>query len=352
MTTIEAPTLLIPNADVAELASKILCGVASEFELRTAKLDEVLAIKRDTGAIHYRALTGRVTKDAKKGERTRRYVASAESRDRMGDVIRVGGWTFDDFAKNPVACWGHETEKHPIGTVSDWSKGRVGDIRVLKESITYFGSDVNPIAEQTLRVVDAMVALDLQPAVSVGFLPIKARMPTEDEVKLYGMPGWGIFYEEQSQLELSNVTVPAHPGALYARALEGLVKTGQVTREVADAVLATSERRQRVFALGAPEVDDEPAKPDTNAEVLAELKALRAENAQIRAENAAVYGSCQRLLERAESRASSDSGAQPAVDRQEPDGTVENGERRMVLSQAGSAELVGRLAKGLTAGLS
>lgn len=351
MTTVEAPTLLIRNADVAELASRILCGAATEFELQRAKPDEVFAIKSDTGAVHYRALPSPVTKDAKKGDRTRRYCASAESVDRMGDVIRVAGWRFEQFAENPVACWGHFTEKHAIGTVSDWTKGRAGDVRVLKESITYFDAETSPEAEKTLRVVDAMAALGLRPAVSVGFLPVKARPATDEEAKAFGMPPWGIFYEEQHQLELSNVTVPAHPDALLARAMDSLVRSGKVQREIADEVLAGAARRQRVFALGGLDDERDESDLDEVAELRAQVDALSKRIDGIEAENRTVYASCREAIAAAESRASSGSGIQREPARREPDGTAEIGERRIVLSQASSAELVGRLVDGLTASL-
>lgn len=326
--SVEAPTLLLRNADVAELASRILCGVATARELERASVEEVLAIKRDTGAIHYRALTSPVTKDAKKGDRTRRFIASAESADRMGDVIRVAGWRFENFAKNPVACWGHATEKHPIGTVSDWTKGRAGDVRVLKESITYFDADVSAEAEQTMRIVDAMSALGLQPAVSVGFLPLKARMPTEDEARQYGMPGWGVMFEEQDQLELSNVTVPAHPDALLARAMEGLVKSGQVQREVADQVLASAGRyERRVFALGGVE----ESESDPVAELRAQVETLTARISEIEAENRSVYASCQEAIAQAKSGQSNEVDIVRRLERlEQPDGTTGSDARRIV----------------------
>lgn len=331
-----APNLQLRNADLAELASRILCGVASPEEIERAKPADVLAIKSDTGAIHYRAHLGGLVKGApKSGDRTRRYVASAESPDRMGDVILVAGWRFENFAKNPVAHWGHDTSGHPIGTVSDWSKGRSGDLKVLKESITYFPADASPLAEATLRIVDAMAEAGVQPAVSVGFLPIKVHMPDDDERKARGMPGYGVVFEQQEQLELSNVSVPAHPDALLVKAIDGLVARGQVARAVADELLAASGSfRQRVYALGGIEREApmEPVAEGPIEALAAKVASLEAEQASLRAELASVYGTCQELRALADSGQSVVADIQSRLGRLEPDGAAVADEQRSVRS--------------------
>ncbi|HRI06293.1 MAG TPA: hypothetical protein PKW35_00680 [Nannocystaceae bacterium] len=360
----EAPTLLIRDSELAELASRILCGVASVHELERAKLEDVRAIKSDTGAIHYRAHLGGLVKAGGKADgRTRRYIASAESPDRMGDVISVAGWRFGNFAKNPVAHWGHDTSAHPIGTVSDWTKGRVGDLKVLKESITYFGADVNPLSEATMRVVDAMAEAGVQPAVSVGFLPIKAHMPDEEERKARGMPSYGVLFLEQDQLELSNVSVPAHPDALLVKAIDGLVSAGKVARSVADELLAQSGSwRQRVYSLGGieREAPDEPAEeperkePDQIAELAAKVAALEAETAKLRADLASVYGSCAALQEQADSGRKVVADIVRRLDRPEQPGESAGlDERRIVQPPAGdSADFIGQVLERLASNLS
>jgi hypothetical protein len=352
--TTEAPTLLIRDADLAELASRILCGVASVHELERAKIEDVRAIKGDTGAIHYRAHLGGLIKAAGKADgRTRRYIASAESPDRMGDVITVAGWRFSNFEKNPVAHWGHDTSAHPIGTVSDWTKGRIGDLKVLKESITYFAADVNPLSEATMRVVDAMAEAGVQPAVSVGFLPIKAHMPDEDERKARGMPGYGVLFLEQEQLELSNVSVPAHPSALMVKAIDGLVAAGKVARSVADELLAQSGAwRQRVYSLGGIEREEpveevepveEPVQPaaDPLAELAAKVAALETETASLRTELASVYGSCAALQAQADSGRLVEADIVRRLARLEPDGSAAIETRRIVQPTSDTAALLG-----------
>ena len=254
--------ILTKNSDVQRLAARILCGVATLEELSAAKSEDVFAIKTDTSAIHVRGFAAPVIK-ADETSRTRRFVASDETADRMGDVIRVAGWKFTEFEKNPVALWGHNSDDFPIGRVHDWSQEKQTGRPVLMESITYFSESANPMSEAVLRMIDEGGLR----AVSVGFVPTRAYKPkNEAERKELGLGPYGVLYEEQQQLELSNCSIPANPNALLsksakkkdpiAKALEDLVKAGKLTRTMADELLqrvAGSVPERRTFALGAVE---------------------------------------------------------------------------------------------------
>ena len=254
--------ILTKNSDVQQLAARILCGVATLEELSSAKSEDVFAIKTDTSAIHVRGFAAPVIK-ADETSRTRRFVASDETADRMGDVIRVAGWKFTEFEKNPVALWGHNSDDFPIGRVHDWSQEKQAGRPVLMESITYFSESANPMSEAVLRMIDEGGLR----AVSVGFVPTRAYKPkNEAERKELGLGPYGVLYEEQQQLELSNCSIPANPNALLsksakkkdpiAKALEDLVKAGKLTRTMADELLqrvAGSVPERRTFALGSVE---------------------------------------------------------------------------------------------------
>ena len=49
--------------------------------------------------------------------RTMRFVASDESVDRYGDIIRASGWQLDNFRKNPVLLFAHNSRQPPVGQV-------------------------------------------------------------------------------------------------------------------------------------------------------------------------------------------------------------------------------------------
>lgn len=252
--------ILINNSEVQQLAARILNGIATDAELKAAKVEDIYAIKTDTSAIHVRGIVAPVTK-MDDGSRTRRFIASDETQDRMGDVIRVKGWKFNQFAKNPVALWGHDSDGFPIGKVHDWNQEMAEGRPVLMESITYFSEQANPVSEAVLRMIDEGGLR----AVSVGFVPTRAYKPkNETERKELNLGPYGVLYEEQQQLELSNCTIPANPNALLQKgtgdpvssAMDDMVKRGKIGRALADELLRSVARIQparRTFALGAVE---------------------------------------------------------------------------------------------------
>jgi hypothetical protein len=60
---------------------------------------------------------GAVIKAVDSNARTMRFVASDESVDRYGDIIRVSGWQLDNFRKNPVLLFAHDSRQPPVGQV-------------------------------------------------------------------------------------------------------------------------------------------------------------------------------------------------------------------------------------------
>ena len=256
--------ILIKNSEIQQLAARILSGVASTDEMSTAKLDDIYAIKTDTSAIHIRGAAAPVIK-AGDGSRTRRFIASDETQDRMGDVIRVRGWKFDEFKKNPVALWGHDSDGFPIGKVHDWTQENDSGRPVLRESITYLSAEANPVGDAVLRMIDEGALC----AVSVGFVPVRAYKPkNEAERKELGLGAYGVLYEEQQQLELSNCSIPANPNALLSKgagdpivaAMDDMVKRGKLGRALADELLRSVAKivpARRTFALGAVEKIDQ-----------------------------------------------------------------------------------------------
>jgi hypothetical protein len=239
--------VLVKDEDVARLARKILTGMATGEDLRAAKPEDVRAIKCDTGEVHYRAVAAKALKVKGEGsERRRKFVASKESRDRMGDVIKVSGWDFKPFRENPQALWAHQDRGLPIGLVTDIEKGEHRGIPTLWETIDYHSAELNPQAEAIFRLVEAGAIR----AVSVGFLPTKTVWPQSTEERdAMDLGPFGVCYEKQEQLELSNCTVPAHSAALASKmvrkALVDLVDEGKLAKDVAGAMLEDIARLRK-----------------------------------------------------------------------------------------------------------
>lgn len=236
--------LLIRKPEIAALAKRIFSGLATDGDLERANIEDVRAIKCDTGTVHYRAMADTVELKAVGAERSKRYIASDETVDRMGDIIRVKGWDLRNFLKNPQALWAHNSRALPIGRVTEHEKGEHKGAPALLETITYLEEGISEAAEAVWKLVNAGIIK----AVSVGFLPQKTVWPeTPEERNELGLGPYGVLFEKQEQLELSNCTIPANPSCLATRsvktALREMVDAGQITESVARQLVELGEKR-------------------------------------------------------------------------------------------------------------
>lgn len=123
------------------------------------------------------------------------FVLSDESVDRMGDVIRAGGWDLSSFKSNPIALFGHSHEN----IIGVWENVRVegkkllGTLKLAKPGTSTFIDTIRSLIEQHIIK-----------AVSVGFQPVEAS-PRK---------GGGYDFVKASLHEVSVVAVPANPNAL------------------------------------------------------------------------------------------------------------------------------------------
>jgi len=136
------------------------------------------------------------------GEREITIVASDESVDRYGDIIRVSGWDLSNYAKNPVLLFGHNSSQPPIGNAKVYKEGKklMAKAKFLPEGVWDF-------ADTVWRIVKAGALR----ASSVGFMPTVEPNVIRDE-KNDRVTGYE--YVGQELLELSIVPVPANPQAL------------------------------------------------------------------------------------------------------------------------------------------
>jgi len=129
------------------------------------------------------------------------FVASEETEDRLGDVISADGWALEAFKQNPVFMWAHDHTIAPLGTVPKvWVEG--------KQLLNMVAWDE---ADELARFIKGKYERRVLRAESVGFRPTQF----EDN----GKTG-GIHFMKQELLEISGVSIPAHPKAL-AKAMGG-----------------------------------------------------------------------------------------------------------------------------------
>lgn len=130
------------------------------------------------------------------------FVASDESTDRMGDVIRVSGWELANYKRNPIVLFQHKSDS-PVGfSTKVWIEGKA-----LMAQIKLAAEGTSPFID-TLR---KLLSQQIIKAVSVGFAPTKQpnyiRDKTNDQVI-------GLEFVGQELLEISLVSVPANANAL------------------------------------------------------------------------------------------------------------------------------------------
>ena len=143
-----------------------------------------------------------IEKATSDGSRRVRFVASDETVDRYGDIIRASGWQLENFRKNPVLLFGHQSGQLPVGKVDPIA---VEGTRLIAHA-EFTPEGMSGFAD----TVWAMVDQGFVQAASVGFLPLATPNPIFDADKHLT----GFEFIAQELLELSIVTVPANPNAL------------------------------------------------------------------------------------------------------------------------------------------
>ena len=170
------------------------------------------------------------------GERTLTYIASDETPDRMGDVIKVEGWNLTTYKRNPVILWGHDTSNvPPIGRATNVRRSVMEDGKpALLASVEFAPPEAHEFADTIYQLSKG----GFLNAVSVGFMPLEAEEATEKEKADLGMPPYGVIYSSADLLEISVVSVPANPSALVTGA-KSLAAAGLVGDRTVDRFLKT-----------------------------------------------------------------------------------------------------------------
>lgn len=162
------------------------------------------------------AVVPRVLSEA---EGTIEFVASDETLDCYGEIVRVNGWRFTRFAKNAPFVNSHDYGdiRNLLGQVTDWrvEKGQ------LIETVKYIREEGSLGAMAFKLVRDGFLR-----AVSVGFVPVRmaskwdgdqsAFLGQISELKLDSLTAAKLraVYLEQEQIELSQCVIGANPNAL------------------------------------------------------------------------------------------------------------------------------------------
>lgn len=209
------------------------------------------------------------------GEDTLGFVASDETVDRYGDIVRASGWVLDSFKKNPVVLLFHKYNSLPVG--------QAPDIEVRGTQLVapvQFARNESPEADIAFRLVRG----NFLRGMSVGFDYLSREEDLEQ------CPGW--IYTKQELWEISLTPVPANPNAVR-RAVQGEV----ISEQEADLWLEQMEKAlplprieaiekqlqellQKISDNPSPDPDQAKELADQVAELQARLKALEQGQAQ------------------------------------------------------------------------
>lgn len=139
-------------------------------------------------------------------ERTVIGVISSSAIDRDKEVLLPKGVKLENYLKNPVVLWAHKSDQLPIGKTL-W-------LRVFKDSIKAKVKFANTAMANDVFNLFRGGFLN---AFSVGFLPLKGRQPTPDDIKSNpALADARYIYDEWELLEFSPVPVPSNPTALVS----------------------------------------------------------------------------------------------------------------------------------------
>jgi HK97 family phage prohead protease/HK97 family phage major capsid protein len=142
------------------------------------------------------------------------FILSDATPDRMGDIITVESWDFDNFSRNPVALFNHKSD-FPIGT---WTNIRRKD-KALRGSLVLAPRGISPRLDEVRGLVEAGILR----AVSVGFKGIERKPRTETK---------GYVFTKSELVEVSLVSIPANPNAL------AVAKSLNISEEIRTMVFA------------------------------------------------------------------------------------------------------------------
>jgi HK97 family phage prohead protease len=137
-----------------------------------------------------------------------RFVISTGAVDRDRDVIDPQGWQLDNYRKNPVVLWAHNSWDLPIARTLEM--GVSGD--QLTATAEFAGADVYPFADTVYQLLKGGYLR----ATSVGFRPLTYN---------YNDARGGIDFSTQELLEFSVCPVPANPQCLMDAKRKGVELT-------------------------------------------------------------------------------------------------------------------------------
>lgn len=146
------------------------------------------------------------------------YVLSTSDRDRHNTVLNMDGWELDNYRKNPIVLYAHQSSGKALFTQPDPDNviGKMENIRLEKTltgkallgDVIFEPERINPKAEKLYQ----KVKFGSLTRVSVGFMEVgQGKFGTGDEAR--GAANETYYFSGQELLEVSIVDLPSNPNA-------------------------------------------------------------------------------------------------------------------------------------------
>lgn len=194
--------------------------------------------KASEAPVYYREVEIRVAGGTDLGEREFEFLASDETPDSYGDIVRVEGWDLKRYKRNPIILFNHKSDV-PVGhspktAIDDARNALVSRIKLADEGTSDFIDTLYKLMKQ--RIVRA---------VSVGFRPTKDVEILRDKEGNFE----GLEFNGQELLEISIVSIPANPNSLSLAKSWGAKESTLRRMAEQDAIVQNSIRQRKIDLL-------------------------------------------------------------------------------------------------------
>ena len=195
-----------------------------------------------TGFVPVRKVADSICKvsEINEDERTVTAVISTATVDRDREVLVPSGADLDNYLKNPVVPWSHNSSDPPIGKAIWVKRSHLRLTAKVKFALT----------ERAEEVWQLFKGGFLQ-AFSVGFMPKEQPSPptTEEIIKNPAWAGARNMYRKWELLEFSPVTVPANPEALMLAYKNGSLKVCKGTMDMLEVKTTEPEEEELLIPV-------------------------------------------------------------------------------------------------------
>jgi len=256
--------------------------------------------------------------------RTVDFVASTDIVDSHGEIVDQNSWRLDDYLKNPVVLFAHNSRELPIGRCIDLSVRNGGRGQQLECRIEFASEEMNPKAEQVFRMVQEKFLR----AVSVGFVPKSYRWEMRDgeeiwvwadcilkEISVTPVPANPETLAKMKSKALTERNGPANPSSAsnMSPASSSGINPTNVERETKMDLKELQDRIEKLTAANAKFEVEIKTTHDAQLKAEADLRALEGKCKTLETENAALVAQAKTLAEARDAEKAAKEAAEKAL---------------------------------------